>query len=51
RSHSTFWSRIVSRMELAFVLGGIVALSVILSIPAWRYQKRTGKRLGRDGSQ
>ncbi|MEN9740221.1 MAG: hypothetical protein RLZ72_487, partial [Actinomycetota bacterium] len=27
-------------MELAFVLGGIVALSVILSIPAWRYQKR-----------
>ncbi|MEY4397293.1 MAG: hypothetical protein RLZZ40_1049 [Actinomycetota bacterium] len=34
-------------MELAFLLGGIVALSVILSIPAWRYQKRTGKKLGR----
>ena len=34
-------------MELLYVLGGIVALSVVLSIPAWRYEKRTGKKLGR----
>ncbi|MFM6967429.1 MAG: hypothetical protein ACKOWN_00615 [Microbacteriaceae bacterium] len=34
-------------MELLYTFGGIIALSVILSIPAWRFQKRTGKKLGR----
>lgn len=34
-------------MELILWLAGIVAVSLLLSIPARRYEKRTGKKLGR----
>ena len=34
-------------MTLIYVVVGIVALSLVLSIPALRYEKRTGKKLGR----
>jgi hypothetical protein len=34
-------------MELVLWLVGIVAFAWLLSIPARRYEKRTGKRLGR----
>lgn len=37
-------------MELLIVLGGIVAVAVIASIPAWRYERRTGRKLGRSGA-
>lgn len=36
-------------MELLLVLGGVVAIGFIASIPARRYEKRTGKKLGRSG--
>ena len=36
-------------MELLLVLGGVVAIGFIASIPAKRYEKRTGKKLGRSG--
>lgn len=34
-------------MELVAILGAILALSILLSIPARRFEKRTGKKLGR----
>ena len=37
-------------MELLVVLGGIVVIAVIASIPAWRYERRTGRKLGRSGA-
>jgi hypothetical protein len=34
-------------MELIATLAGIVAVAWLLTIPARRYEKRTGKKLGR----
>jgi hypothetical protein len=34
-------------LELIYALGGIVAFALVLSIPARRFEKRTGKKLGR----
>lgn len=37
-------------MELIIVFGLIVVIAVVASIPAWRYERRTGRKLGRSGA-
>lgn len=34
-------------MELVVVIGAIIAFAILLSIPARRFEKRTGKKMGR----
>ena len=37
-------------MELAVIFGLVIAIAILASIPARRYERRTGKKLGRSGS-